>query len=60
MAVYLNMRLGRFIYINGSLLNQSEPVSFELSKAESFVVSKEGVAFVVDNAGFPNRIRTRL
>ena len=51
MAVYWNMRLGRFIYINSSLLNQSEPVSFELSKAESFGV---------DNAGFPKRIRTRM
>jgi len=26
MAVYWNMRLGKFIYINGSLMNQSEPV----------------------------------
>ena len=53
MAEYWNMPLGRFIYINGSLLNQSEPVSFKLSKAESFEVSKEGVAFGIDNAGFP-------
>ena len=45
-AKYWDMRLGRFIYINGSLLNQSEPVSFEVSEVE----------FGIHNTKFPNRI----
>jgi len=52
MAKYWNMHLAMFIYINGPLLKQSEPVSF--------VVSKEEVAFGIDNTKFPQRLRTRL
>ena len=50
MAKYWNMRLGKLIYINGSLLNQLEPVLFEVSE----------LAFGIHNTKFPNPIRTRL
>ena len=50
MATYWNMRLKKFIYINGSLLNQSEPVSSEVSE----------MRFGIDNTLFPCRIRDRL
>ena len=45
MAVYWNMRVGKFIHINGSLLNQSEPVLPEVSKME--------LNFGIDNKRFP-------
>ena len=54
MATYWNTRLGRFIYINGSLLNQSEPVLFEVSEVKLLELSK--VAFGIDNTKFPKRI----
>jgi len=50
MATYWNMRLEKFVYINGSLLNQSEPVSSEVSE----------MRFGIDNTLFPRKIRDRL
>jgi hypothetical protein len=46
MSVYWNMRLGKFIHINGSMLNQSEPVLPEVSE----------LLFGIDNTGIPSRI----
>jgi len=50
MAMYWNMRLQKFIHINGSLLNQSEPVSSEMSE----------IHFGIDSTLSPRRIRDRL
>ena len=49
MAKYWDMRLGKFIHINGSNLNRSEPVLSEVSEME----------FGVDNTKIPRQIRTR-
>jgi len=49
-AVYWNMRLGKFIHINGSLLNQSEPVLPEVLEID----------FGIDNTRFLRRIRSKL
>ena len=50
MAEYWNMRLGKFIYINGSLLNQSEPVLPEVTTFD----------FGIDITGLSHRIYNRL
>ena len=50
MAEYWNMRLGKFIYINGSLLNQSEPMLPEVTTID----------FGIDITGLSRRIHKRL
>ena len=51
MAEYWNMRLGKFIHINGSLLSQSEPVLPEVSDIK---------LCIDDNSRFAYRIRSKL
>ena len=48
---YWNMRLGKFMHINGSLLNQSEPVLPEVSQI------KFGID---DNSRFARWVRSKL
>ena len=50
MAEYWNMRLGKFIYINGSLLNQSEPMLPEVTTID----------FGIDITGLSRRIHNSL
>ena len=50
MAEYWNMRLRKFIYINDSLLNQSEPVLPEVTTID----------FGIDITGLSRRIHNRL
>jgi len=50
MAKYWNMRLGTFIHINGSLLNQSEHVLPKVTVID----------FGIDNTGLTRRIRSKL
>ena len=50
MVEYWNTRLGKFIYINGSLLNQPEPVLTEMTTID----------FGIDITGLSRRIHNRL
>ena len=50
MGEYWNMRLGKFIHINGSLLNQSEPVLPRVTEID----------FGIDDTGLTCRIRSKL
>jgi len=49
-AEYWDMRLGKFIHINGSILNQSEPALPEVTNID----------FGIDNTGLKRTIRSRL
>jgi len=50
MAMYWNMRPRKYMFVNGSLLNQSEPVLPEVPQ----------LLFGIDNAAFPSQIRDKL
>jgi len=50
MTKYWNMRLGKFIHINGSLLSQSEHVLPEVTEID----------FGIDNTGLTRRIQSKL
>jgi hypothetical protein len=51
LAEYYNIRLGKFLYINGSYMNHLEPVLPEVRRV---------MKFGIDNTGLPRLLRGML